>query len=184
MRRTFTVLVTFLLLVIPARLFAKGELVKITIKGAGLSTPIDITDFTPFRNLTVWAGPGTVSAGPGVDVNGKQQTEGFIVDWPQAIAQLPSGLQHYEVFFYAKLNEVSLVYVVYYDCDPSSKQGYIYLPGKGDPWFSLNTGTIFRGKGFEGHWFHATREWDTVAKSLIAGAKVTASSTGPDHYSQ
>jgi hypothetical protein len=105
------------------------------------------------------------------------QTEGFIIDWPRgAAADHPSGLQQYEVAFYAKLDEVRLVYVVSYDFSPSFEQGYIYLPGRHDKWFNLNCGTICHGNGFEGNWFRATKAWDSAARSLISRAKMTPSS--------
>jgi hypothetical protein len=48
--------VMFLLLVNPARLFAKGVTVKITIQGADLKTPIEITDQNVLANIQVWSG--------------------------------------------------------------------------------------------------------------------------------
>jgi len=61
----------FLTLVIPTRLFAKGDISKITIEGADLKTPIEIIDFRDFKGVdySPWSGPG-------VSVNGKAQTEG------------------------------------------------------------------------------------------------------------
>jgi hypothetical protein len=43
MKRLLSISVTFLLLVIPAQVFAKGPTVKITIKGAALKSLIEIT---------------------------------------------------------------------------------------------------------------------------------------------
>lgn len=58
------------------------------------------------------------------------------------------------------------IYVVLYEIDPATGKGYVYLPGGGkDDWAAVNTGTIYRG--VEGNWFHATREWDSVAGPLI-----------------
>ncbi len=166
MNRAFTVVFALVLVIgIPAPLFAKGETVEIIIKGADLTTPIEITDPKILRDFNVWAGPG-------VRVNGKEQTEGFIIDWSQGVAaERPNGLLHYEVSVYAKLQEARLVYVVFYDYNPSSEQGYIYLPGKGDKWSQLNMGTIYHGHGFEGNWFRATSTWQNVARRLIARAR-------------
>jgi hypothetical protein len=44
MKQLFSVSVIFLLLGIPVQAFAKGQTVKITIKGADLITPVEITD--------------------------------------------------------------------------------------------------------------------------------------------
>jgi hypothetical protein len=53
----------------------------------------------------------------------------------------------------------------------SSKQGYIYLPAKGDKRFNLNCSTICRGDGFEGHMFHATPAWNDAVIPLLMSAK-------------
>lgn len=95
-------------------------------------------------------------AGPRVQVNGVEQNEGLIIDWSKGVvAQLPTGLQHYGVFFYSNFRkkEGSMVYAVSYDYDPSTQQGFIYLPGKGDEWFQLNGSTMVHGHGLEGNWF-------------------------------
>ncbi len=176
MKQKLAVLVAFafLSLIIPARSFAKGHTSKITIKGADLKTPIEITDFRNFKDVDI-----NVWAGPGVTVNGKEQTEGFIADWSQPVTEPPKGLQRYEVSFYAKFPDERLVYVVLYGYDPATERGYVYLPGRGDDWYGLNTRTILRG--VEGHWYRASTGWDTVMRPLIAGAKVTGSSTGLDY---
>jgi hypothetical protein len=173
MKQKLSVLVAFLSLVIPARLFAKGDISKITIKGADLKTTVEITNFRNFKDVDV-----NVWAGPGVKINGKEQTEGFIIDWSQRVTERPKGLQRYEVSFYAKMPNEKLVYVVLYEYDAATERGYIYLPGSGDEWYPLNIGTIVHG--VEGHWFRAWSGWDSVARPLIAGDKVTASGTGLD----
>ncbi|MEX2261006.1 MAG: hypothetical protein WD696_03600 [Bryobacteraceae bacterium] len=125
---------------VPAPLYAKGYTVKITIKGTGLTTPLEIISLK-VREFGVWEGPG-------VYVNDVEQSEGFIIDWPKGIvAQIPSALQHYEVSFYSgcktsefgcRTSEPSLVYVVSYDYDPSTQQGFVYLPGRDDEAFRFN----------------------------------------------
>src|ERR1700694_669531 len=150
MRRMLAVLVTFLLLVIPARLFAKGDTVKITIKGTDVKTPIEITDPKTLATFNVWTGPGTGSSAPEFNPNAPS----FIIDWSQgAVVGHPKGLQRYEVSFYAKLPNEQLIYVVFYEYDPATEHGYIYLPGRTDEWYRLNVSTIFHG--VEGKWFRA-----------------------------
>ena len=80
MKQLLSVSVTFLLLVIPAQVFAKGQTVKITIKGADLNPPVEITDPKVLTEFQVWSGPGTSSSVPGFNPN----APGFIVDWSQA----------------------------------------------------------------------------------------------------
>ena len=71
MRRKL-VLVAFLSLAIPARVFAKADISKITIKGADLKTPIEITDPKTLANFNVWTGPGTSGPIP-------KEADGFIM---------------------------------------------------------------------------------------------------------
>ena len=171
MRRILTVVVAFLPLLIPAPVFAKADISKITIKGANLKTPIEITDSKTLANFNVWTGPGTSGTIP-------QEANKFIIDWSRGVTERPKALQRYEVFFYAKLPNERLVYVVFYEYDPATECGYIYLPGKTDEWYRLNVGTIFHG--VEGCWFRAWNTWDSIARPLIEGAKVTGSGTGHD----
>jgi hypothetical protein len=167
MRLTFAVLTTLLLLLVPARLFAKADTVKITIKGADLKTPIEITDPKVLKSFFVWGGPGRSSIQPG----------SFIIDWSQGpAAEPPKGLPRYEVSFYAKMPNERIIYVVFYERDPSMEQGYVYLPGSTDEWYPLNTRAIYRGT--EGNWFRAWSVWDKVARPLIAGAKMEAANAG------
>ena len=166
MRRMLAGLVAFLLLVVPARVFAKGDTVRITIKGADLKTPIEITDPKTLETFNVWTGPGTFSSEPGFNPN----KPAFIIDWSQnPIAEPRKGLKRYEVSFYANAPNMRLVYVVLYQYDPAIKKGYVYLPGRADEWYPLNVRTILHG--VEGKWFHAWSRWDSVAKPLLEKEK-------------
>ena len=64
MIRKLGVLVAFLSLAIPVRVFAKAEISKITIRGAHLKAPIEITDPKTLANFDVWTGPGTSGTNP------------------------------------------------------------------------------------------------------------------------
>ena len=167
LRRLFPCVVGLLLLIaIPVSLLAKGKTVRITINGADLKSPIEVTDPKILVNFNVWAGPGTSS----------NDGKGLIVDWSQGtVSSPPKGLPLYEVFFYADFGnqEEKQVYVVSYEYDPSAKHGYVYLPGKDDKWWRLNVSSIFRG--VEGNWFSAWSSWDDVARPLIEKAKIAAS---------
>ena len=169
MKVPFAVLATLMtMLTVPAPMFAKGETVKITITGTGLAAPIEITD-PKIRDFSVWSGAGTsVSYGNGA--NSHEATEGFIIDWSHGVvAERPIKLQHYEVAFYAADPDTRLVYVVAYEYSPSTVQGYVYLPGRADQWYHLNTRTIFRRQ--EGNWFRATSAWNNFVGPLIARTK-------------
>src|SRR5438270_12317099 len=98
MREAFAAACALLIMsIVPTSLSAKGDIVKITIKGATLETPIEVTDLTDPKvgNFPVWSGPG-------VFVNGVEETDGFIIEWSKAVVpKLTAGLEHYEVSFYA-----------------------------------------------------------------------------------
>jgi len=171
MRRMLSIVFAFLPLAIPGLVFAKADISKITIKGSNLKTPVEITDPKTLAKFNVWTGPGTSGTIP-------QEADRFIIDWSQGVTERPKALQRYEVSFYAKLPNERLIYVVFYEYDPATECGYIYLPGRTDEWYRLNVGTIFHG--VEGRWFRAWSAWDSIARPLITGAKATASGTGHD----
>jgi hypothetical protein len=146
---------------------AKGITTKIVISGGELTAPIQVSDPELLKNFNVWAGAGT-------RVNGVEQTDGFIINWiAGAVADPPGGLDAYEVSFYVKYTnrpaweqEDHLAYLVIYQRNRSTGQGYVYLPGKADAWYRLNTRAVLRGG--EGHWFRATAVWQEVFGRLVA----------------
>jgi len=166
--------VVSLLLIVPSPFLAKDATTKITIEGAGLAKPIEITDQKVLANFNVWTGPGTFSTQPGFNANAPS----FIIDWSQGpVTQLPEALRRYQVSFYADvLSTERPIYVVYYAVSPGSEQGYVYLPGKSDEWWRLNVSSISRG--VEGKWFHAWSTWDSLARTLIKKARLV-NSTDP-----
>jgi len=160
----------FCLLVIcsvTAVLSAKGITTRITITGAELQSSIEISDPDVLKNVNVWSGPGTFA-------NGVEGTEGFIIDWASgAVTDRPSGLRTFKLSFYVRyVNRPfaeqmdQLAYVVTYAVDPATGQGYVYLPGKTDEPYRLNTKAIYRQR--EGHWFRATVEWQRNFGNVIA----------------
>ena len=150
-------------------LFAKGLTTKITIKGGDLPSAIEINDPETLKGFNVWAGPGTF-------VNGVEGNEGFIVDWASApLTDRPGGVHTFEVSFYVRYaNRPSaeqtdqLAYVVSYTVDPATGQGYVYLPGKADGRYRLNTKAIYRG--CEGNWFRATAAWQLAFSKVVRGS--------------
>ena len=127
MRVALAVLLNSLLILsVPTPLLAKGKTVKITIKGADLKTPIEISEI--LANFQVWTGPGTSTA----------DRQSLIIDWSQGpVKETPPALRRYQVSFYAAPND-QIVYVVYYGFTPGAEQGYVYLPGESDEWAGLN----------------------------------------------
>lgn len=155
-------LVVSLLLAIS--LASKGATTRITIRDTVSGRSVDITDEAVLERFNVWTGPGTF-------VNGVEGSEGFIIDWKSGIvAQRPDGIRRYEVRFFVNasspVNEQP-AYVVFYEHDVRSQQGFVYLPGKSDEPYRLNTRTISRGHGYEGNWFHANTAWKTAIQAVI-----------------
>jgi hypothetical protein len=156
---------------------AKGDTTRITIAGANLASAVEITDLDIARRFQVWSGPGTMVCigGRANCVDGK---EGFISDWPAgAVAQRPTGLAQYQVSFHVIAARADgapaaerRAYVVLYEYDPATSQGYVYLPGKSDEWYALNVAAIFRGGGREGNWFRASRAWQEVVVTYLPRA--------------
>lgn len=146
-------------------LSAKGITTKITLRETSLKTSFEITDPSVLEGFNVWAGPGTF-------VNEVEGTRGFIIDWPAGIVvERPSGLRRYEVMFYvhsSNSGDQQLAYVVFYENDPRSGQGFVYLPGHSDEQYPLNTRAIFRGHDLEGNWFRATTPWQNAVRMSIS----------------
>lgn len=181
MRRSSTIVLSALIGTLS--LSAKGPTVKITVTGPRLPTPLATTD-SRVGDFPVWSGPG-------VRVGGIEQTEGFIVDWKQGPVQaLPDGLERYEVAFYTfctgwrigcTAQEPWMVYVVLYAFSPQERQGYVYLPDRGDELFKFNT-AMWHGAAFHGKWLRATAAWEIFVRPLIAKglqAQGTARSPAP-----
>ena len=143
----------------------KGPTIKIIIKGNDLPSPIEITDPKVLQDFNIWTGPGTST----------NEKEGLIVRWSAGtVTERPAGLPRYEVSFYAKHHQDGLDYVVYYEFDRSTGQGYVYIPGKDDDWWERNTFSIYRSMygPIEGHWFHTRRIWEDLANPLITRLEV------------
>ena len=157
-------------LIIQATAFAKGDTVKITVTNLQSGMLMELADYAAVKRFNVWEGAG---------VNGAEvpYAKGFIADWSKLIIVVPSpALVRYQVKFYeggkfsdgpaCHSEEPSLAYVVTYVYNPAMKQGYVYLPGKGDEFVDVNVRSIYRG--VEGEWFVASAEWQTFVLPLIA----------------
>src|SRR5260221_11768734 len=97
MRMALAVLLNSLLILsVSTPLLAKGKTVKITIKGANLKTPIEISDPKILANFQAWAGPGTSTA----------DRQSLIIDWPQGPVRKPTEyLRRDQVSFHTDPND-------------------------------------------------------------------------------
>ncbi|MGA9508241.1 MAG: hypothetical protein WBV55_06285 [Candidatus Sulfotelmatobacter sp.] len=160
MTRIAVLSVACLLLATPASLLAKSPTVKIVIRGADLTSPIQIKDAKVVANFQVMSGKGTYANAP------RLEEPSFIIDWSQGpTTEPPKALPRYEVLFYSDQPKERLVYAVSYAFDAVTSKGYVYFPGKKDENYALNVRTIFRR--VEGKWFHSWGRWDSVAQQLI-----------------
>ena len=140
-------------LVIPGPAWAKGQTVRITLTCAGLAGPIELTDPTA---LTFQFGPWG----------------GAFLDSSRAVRPgVAEGRRLCEVAFYVRYRarDVQLAYVLYYYQGSASTPGYIYLPGRGDPWYWLNVSTILR-PGQDGTWHAASLAWEALIRPTITHA--------------
>jgi len=148
-------LALFAPLVTPAAAWAKGRTARVTLTCEGLSGPVEITDTTvlAFR-YGPWSG-------------------GFLDSTRGPVARPREGLRVCEVAFYVAFGDrtTRLAYVLYYCYDrvAAARQGFVYLPGEGSPWYALNVATIDRfTRG--GRWQMAARPWEDVIRQAIARA--------------
>jgi hypothetical protein len=139
-------LVGLFLLVAP--LAAKGPTVKLTVTGASLTHPVDITSGKAL-DANIWAG----------DFLGAPASE------PEA------SLPRYTVSFFAApprqpVAVMAVMYVVQLALDTRSGEGFVYLPGEGDSDYRTNIHTILRD-GQDGKWHRATPQWSgAIAQAL------------------
>ena len=150
---------------------AKGEIVRIEIAAATLATPLEITDPDVVDNFSVWTGPGVRINGQSV-YQGPRIQSGAFINWAQGTVGRPSkGLPRYKVSLFCvfpRQRAPRLAYVVFYEDDPETGRGYMYLPGRGDEYYPLNTSSIVHG--VEGHWFYASDVWERLVRPLVEHA--------------
>lgn len=155
MKRVFTAVVAVVLMLAASSgpAWAKSPTAKITISGGTLTSIVDVTDPRILAISNVWYGQ-------------------FIDASQGELKEPPAGLlRAYEVSFYIKIsnNDVRRRYVLYYSPSPSAGQGFIYLPGKGETWYSLNVSAILRN-GQDGKWNYASPAWEDLIKPVISRA--------------
>jgi hypothetical protein len=143
--------------------FAKSPTSKITIEGGHLKAAIAITDPAVLRQFRIWAGPNP--AMPAVPT----EPQSLIIDWSRGTIRPPrQNLPTYKISFYVNSRaqdeteeHACVVEVVLYQVNPSTGDGYVYLPkaNEGYPSPMLH--------GVEGNWFHAWSKWQELADPLI-----------------
>jgi hypothetical protein len=59
-----------------------------------------------------------------------------------------------------------LIYVVRYCQLPSGGVGYVYLPGPGEDWYTVNRTTVVRG-GKDGKWYYGSPQWQRLMARIL-----------------
>jgi hypothetical protein len=130
-----------------ATLAAKGPTRRVTLSGPGIVGVHDVNDRAALAN--VWAG----------DFIGEPTTK------PDR--SLPRYLV--EFFVQPPRERVQMMYTITYVRDPRTGDGYVYLPGRGEPGWKRNVQTILRD-GLDGTWRHASSEWNRGMSAGLARA--------------
>lgn len=130
-------------LTMPAAAWAKGHTSRLVLSCMGFSHPVEITNPAA---LTMENGPWG---------------GGFIDSTKARVTAAPTNRRTCEVDFYVRYSprEERLAYVVYYYPGTGRESGYLYLPGKGEPWYALNVSAMFR-TGIDGTWRVASPDWE------------------------
>jgi hypothetical protein len=140
MRRFF--LVAFALIAGSSALDAKGTTVKLTLTGPGLARAVEITDTGLLDGSNVWMGT-------------------FIGETVGAAPQVTTPI--YTVTFDVLLPEwqragVKTMYTVSVARDARTGGLWLYLPGRGEPGYTLNVRTMLRDTQ-DGHWHRPSAAW-------------------------
>ena len=143
------VAVLMALIAAAASLEAKGATAKLAIAGPSLRQPVEVVEPRLLAESNVFAG-------------------GFI---GPTIPPPAAGLARYTVSFYVQAPDwmkesARVAYVVHYATDASSGEGFIYLPGRGEPGYATNVGTIER-VGDDGKWHRAPKAWTAALNRYI-----------------
>jgi hypothetical protein len=129
---------------------AKGTTAKLTLTGPGLAAPVEMIEPAILDRSNVWEGS-------------------FIGETLEAAPQVTTPL--YSVTFDVQLPEwqragVKRMYTVSVARDARSGSLLVYLPGRGEPGYGLNAGTMLRDTQ-DGHWHRPPAAWATALAKYL-----------------
>jgi hypothetical protein len=142
---------------------AQGVISRIYLSAPGLD--VEIVDEKARNDFRFGGGPGnTLNRQP----NWKPKSW-IVDDWNHPVAPPNASLPRVRATFTIDRGSArgARPYVVFYVYDPAVRQGFVYLPGRGEPFYEENVNLLFRGDQFEGHWFHTTPEWTSQAQATL-----------------
>jgi hypothetical protein len=135
---------------------------RITLSAPGLD--VEIVDPKARNDFRVGPGPGNFLNG----MPNWQPKSWIVEDWNQPVAEPDSSLRRVKATFSLDRGNGPRYYIVFYVYDPVAKQGFVYVPGRGEPFAS---DLLYRGDEFEARWFRATPEWTREAQATIDNAR-------------
>jgi hypothetical protein len=134
-----------LMITVPLSLSAVAPEIKsttrITISAEDLVQPIEITDDAVLALSHVFAGQFIDQLAPAPDFTLPRYTLTFDIQTLQGVKEA--------------------AYVVVYSVDAATGEGFVYLPGPGEPSYRRNISTILRD-GHDGYWHRASDEWSAA----------------------
>jgi hypothetical protein len=129
---------------------AKGTTVQLTLTGPGIAVPIEIVEPDVVAGSNVWEGRFLGAPLEGVPrVKKPIYTMSFDVQAPERIRQ-----------------PVKTMYAVSIARDATTGELLLYLPGRGQPGYSLNVTAMLRD-GQDGRWHRPSKAWaSAIARYL------------------
>src|SRR5437016_451692 len=112
-------LTLLVLLGAPVYLAAKAEMLRIVIRGEGLSAPVEITDRAALDRFHMGHGPGNFRGEADGSYVPNYSPQGFIIDWSKGAVEPPKGQPVYEVSFVTSRQNPS-TYIVHYVIDAAT----------------------------------------------------------------
>jgi len=130
---------------LPLAARANAVTVRLDIAGASLARPLVVTEPALLELSNVFAGRFLGPLTDPVDPAWQRYIVSFAVE-----RRTPSPE--------FALTGIQKTYVVHYARDPGTDEGYVYLPGRGEPAHRLNIGIMIREQN-DGRWHKAGQEW-------------------------
>lgn len=153
--------------VMPLSVLGKGPTYKIVITGPAYA--VEIRDAKALEDFRFGSGPGNfIGFGPNGTPNWKPKSW-IVEDWKSPVPAPDPALPRLKASFHIQLSDETREYVIHYVYDSAARQGYVYLPGKGDASYAENIRLLHRGDDYDGHWFRATREWTAEVQAAVDG---------------
>lgn len=146
MRTSLSTLVALFLLVVVGVAAEIKSTNKLTIIAPGASRLIEITNADVLRLSNVYGGN---FIGPAADAPAPTLTRYTVIFDVQTLGGVKAG-----------------AYAVQFCLDYATGEGFVYLPGRGDPQHRRNISTILR-EGQDGTWRRASDDWSAALRTYL-----------------